>query len=196
MLDKATKENLLTALVKQIESIKQGPINIVVCGGASLNVLGQIKRTTKDIDIMGVFERDESGKFSVKEAVLPKWFIDAAERVKKDFNLPDNWINVGPISIVRFGLPKDFEKRLVKKRYSKVLNVYYISRLDQIHFKLYASADRGGHHVDDLMALKPKNKELEQAALWSMTHDVSESFRLVLKDLLEKLGFKDVCEKI
>ena len=46
------------------------------------------------------------------------------------------------------------------------------------------------------MALKPKNKELEQAALWSMTHDVSESFHLVLTDLLEKLGFKDVCEKI
>lgn len=61
---------------------------------------------------------------------------------------------------------------------------------------MYASADRGGHHLDDLMALKPKNKEIEQAALWSMTHDVSESFRLVLKDLLEKLGFKDVCEKI
>ncbi len=196
MLDKATIENLLTALGKQIESMKQGPINIVVCGGASLNVLGQVRRTTKDIDIMGIFEREESGKLNVKEAVLPKWFMDAADRVKKDFNLPDNWINVGPTSIVRFGLPKNFEKRLVKKCYSKFLCVYYISRLDQIHFKLYASADRGGYHVDDLMALKPKNKEIEQAALWSMTHDVSESFRLVLKDLLEKLGFKDVCEKI
>lgn len=196
MLDKTTIENLLTALGKQIESMKEGPINIVVCGGASLNVLGQIRRTTKDIDIMGIFEREESGKFKVKEAVLPKWFMDAADRVKKDFNLPDNWINVGPTSIVRFGLPKNFEKRLVKQCYSKALCVYYISRLDQIHFKFYASADKGGHHVDDLMKLKPKNKEIEQAALWSMTHDVSESFRLVLKDLLEKLGFKNVCEKI
>ena len=196
MLDKATIENLLTALGKQIESMKRGPIDIVVCGGASLNVLGQIRRTTKDIDIMGIFEREKSGELNIKEAVLPKWFMDAADRVKKDFNLPDNWINVGPTSIVRFGLPKNFEKRLVKKRYSKGLSVYYISRLDQIHFKLYASADRGGHHVDDLVALKPKNKEIEQAALWSMTHDVSEGFRLILKDLLAKLEFKDVCEKI
>lgn len=126
MLDKATIENLLTALGKQIESIKQGPIDIVVCGGASLNVLGQIRRTTKDIDIMGIFEREKSGELNVKEAELPKWFMDAADRVKKDFNLPDNWINVGPTSIVRFGLPKNFEKRLVKKRYSRVLSVHYI----------------------------------------------------------------------
>jgi len=144
MLDKATIENLLTALGKQIESMKQGPINIVICGGASLNVLGQIRRTTKDIDIMGIYERERSGKLNVREAVLPKWFMDAVDR---DFNLPESWINVGPTSIVRFGLPKNFEKRLVKKRYSKALSVYYISRLDQIHFKLYASADRGGHHV-------------------------------------------------
>jgi len=54
----------------------------------------------------------------------------------------------------------------------------------------------GGYHVDDLMELKPKNKEIELAALWSMTHDVSESFHLVLKDLLKKLGFKNVSEKI
>ncbi len=196
MLDKTTIENLLTALGKQIESMKQGPINIIVCGGASLNVLGQIRRTTKDIDIMGIYERGRSGKLNVKEAVLPQWFMNAADRVRRDFNLPEGWINVGPTSIVHFGLPKNLEKRLVKKRYSKALSAYYISRLDQIHFKLYASADRGGHHVDDLVALKPKSKEIEQAALWSMTHDVSESFRLVLKDLLEKLRFEDVSEKI
>ena len=140
MLDKATIENLLTALGKQIESIKEGPINIAVCGGASLNVLGQVMRTTKDIDIMGIVRREESGKFSVEEAVLPQWFMDAADRVKRDFNLPVNWINVGPTSIVR--------------------------------------------------------REIEQAALWSMTHDVSENFQLVLKDLLKKLGFKNVSEKI
>ena len=196
MLDKATIENLLTALGKQIELMKEGPIELVICGGASLNVLGQIRRTTKDIDIMGILKREESGKLDIIEAVLPQWFIDAAERVKKDFNLPENWINVEATSIVRFGLPKDFTKRLIKKSYSKALFVYYISRLDQIHFKLYASADKGSHHVDDLMDLKPTNKEIEQAALWSMTHDISEGFRLVLKDLLKKLGFQNVSERI
>lgn len=48
MLNKATIENLLTALGKQIDSMEQAPIDIVVCGGASLNVLGQINRTTKE----------------------------------------------------------------------------------------------------------------------------------------------------
>ena len=88
MLDKATIENLLTALGKQIELMKEGPIEIVICGGASLNVLGQIRRTTKDIDIMGIIKRDKSGKLDIIEAVLPQWFTSAAERVKKDFNLP------------------------------------------------------------------------------------------------------------
>jgi len=196
MLDKATIENLLTALGKQIELMKEGPIEIVVCGGASLNVLGQIRRTTKDIDIMGIIKRDKSGKLDIIEAVLPQWFTDAADRVKKDFNLAGNWINVEATSIVRFGLPKDFTARMIKKRYSKALWVYYISKLDQIHFKLYASADKGGHHVVDLIDLKPTNKEIEQAALWSMTHDISEGYRLVLKDLLKKLGFQNVSEKI
>ncbi len=196
MLDKATIENVLTALGKQIEFIKKGPINIIVCGGAALNVLGQIRRTTKDIDIVGILKKEESGKLTIQEAVLPQWFVDAAERVKRDFNLTDSWINVGPTSIVRFGLPNNLEHRLIKKRYSKALYVYFISRLDQIHFKLYASADRGGYHIDDLMALKPKSGELEQAARWSMTHDVSAGFRLILRDLLKKLGYQNVSERI
>jgi len=165
MLDKATIENLLTALGRQIESMKEEPIDIVICGGASLNVLGQVRRTTRDIDIIGIIERKKSGKFNVIEAVLPQWFLDAAERVRKDFGLPVNWINTEPTSVVRLGLPRNFEERLIKKRYSKALCVYYVSRLDQIHLKLYASADRGGHHIDDLMELNPSSKEIKQAAL-------------------------------
>jgi hypothetical protein len=122
--------------------------------------------------------------------------MDAAERVKRDFNLPETWINVGPTAIVRLGLPFNLEQRLTKKRYSSALYVYFISRLDQIHFKLYASADRGGHHIDDLMALNPKTEELERAARWSMTPDVSIGFRLILKDLLKKLGYPNVSERI
>jgi len=52
------------------------------------------------------------------------------------------------------------------------------------------------YHIDDLMALNPKSRELEQAARWSMTHDVSADFRLILKDLLKKLGYQNVSERI
>lgn len=52
------------------------------------------------------------------------------------------------------------------------------------------------YHIDDLMALKPKSEELEQAARWSMTHDISADFRLILRDLLKKLGYQNVSERI
>ena len=196
MLDKATIENLLTALGKQIDLMNKGPIRIVVCDGASLNVLGQIRRTTKDIDVLGILEVEKSGDLKTKKAVFPAWFIEAANRVKKDFNLPDSWLNAEPASLVSFGLPEGFEQRLTKKRYSRSIFAYFISRLDQIHFKLYASVDRGGHHIQDLLSLSPKDDEINQAASWCMTHDVSEGFKLVLADMLKKLGFQNIDESI
>jgi hypothetical protein len=196
MLDKVTIANLLTALGKQIVFMKKGPIQIVVCGGASMNVLGQINRTTRDIDVLGILKREKSGKLKTEEAVFPSWFIEATNRVKKDFDLPDNWINTEPTSLVRLGLPKGFESRLKKIRYSRSFSVCFISRLDQIHFKLYASADRGGHHINDLLLLSPKDEEIKQAARWCMTHDVSAGFRLVLMELLKELGFLKTDESI
>lgn len=196
MLDKVTITNLLTALGKQINFMKKGPIQIVVCGGASMNVLGQINRTTKDIDVLGILKREKSGKLKTEEAVFPSWFIEATNKVKKDFDLPDNWINAEPASLVRLGLPKGFERRLKKIRYGRSFSVCYISRLDQIHFKLYASADRGGHHINDLLLLSPKDEEIKQAARWCMTHDVSAGFRLVLMELLKELGFLKTDESI
>lgn len=196
MLDKVTIANLLTALGKQIDFMKKGPIQIVVCGGASMNVLGQINRTTKDIDVLGILKREKSGKLKTEEAVFPSWFIEATNRVKKDFDLPDNWINAEPASLVRLGLPKGFERRLKKIQYSRSFSVCFISRLDQIHFKLYASADRGGYHINDLLLLSPKNEEIKQAARWCMTHDVSAGFRLVLMEMLKELGFLKTDESI
>jgi hypothetical protein len=71
-----------------------------------------------------------------------------------------------------------------------------MGRYDQIHFKLYAAVDQGaGKHLDDLLALKPTSDELENAARWTMTHDVSEGFKQNLKSLLNYLGFKDVAER-
>jgi hypothetical protein len=48
----------------------------------------------------------------------------------------------------------------------------------------------------DLKALGPAEAELEAAARWAMTHDVSEGFRVVLKDLLTQLGYENVVERI
>ena len=57
--------------------------------------------------------------------------------------------------------------------------------------------DQGaGKHLDDFMVLKPISGEIEHAARWSMTHDVSEGYKQNLKDMLNYMGFKDVAERL
>lgn len=112
-------------------------------------------------------------------------------RVGRDFGLPDTWLNAGPSSLLDFGLPDGFTARWQTRRYSDALTVHFASRLDQIHFKLYAAVDQGpGKHEADLRALNPTSDELIQAARWARTHDPSEGFRQLLEQALEGLGVK------
>jgi hypothetical protein len=64
------------------------------------------------------------------------------------------------------------------------------------HFKLYAAVDRGDYHVQDLIALRPTEDELERAEKWVITQDVSIAFRLLLKDFLEVQGYGAIAERI
>ena len=58
---------------------------------------------------------------------------------------------------------------------------------------LYAMVDQaGGRHEADLRALHPSRQELIAAARWSMTHDPSPGYKMVLKEALSALGVEDV----
>jgi len=107
-------------------------------------------------------------------------------------NLSGDWLNNGPASQFRMGLPAGFAERLHAVVIGKKLTVYYISRIDQIFFKTFASADRGGYHVTDLKQLSPTEEELISAAKWCMTQDISPEFREILKDMFIKLGWQNV----
>ena len=87
-------------------------------------------------------------------------------------------------------------KRLTLKKYGKNLSIGFISRHDQIFFKLYASIDRGGYHVDDLIKLKPTEKELLYACKWVCEQDTSKAFAILLQSMLKQIGFKDVAGKL
>jgi len=196
VLDKNNLDGILHALDRQIEVHGGAPISLVVCGGTALFALGLVLRTTKDIDVLGTLSK-EHGQILIKRInKFPKYFTDASKAVQKDFSLPEGWINKGPTSQLDSGLPQGFEKRLVKKQYGNYLSIYYISRLDQIHFKLYASVDRNGYHVDDLFQLKPTQQEIEDAARWVLTQDVSIGFKTILIDFLRKHGYEDISERL
>jgi len=196
--DQKDVELVLSALGEQLESLLDKPVELLVCGGSALNVLGLVRRATKDVDILAYIERGEKGEtFLIKADSLTPELVMAAKKVARDFNLPDDWLNTGPASAVDLGLPNGFMQRATTRVFGNKLAIHFLGHYDQIHFKLYAAVDPGaGKHLDDLLALKPTSEEIESAARWSMTHDVSEGFKQNLKSLVNYLGFRDVAERL
>ena len=173
------------------------PVHLVVCGGAAMIAVGLLLRTTRDVDIVALLE---DGQRLVAPVPLPDHLLKAASEVAEVLNLPKDWLNNGPSrdegGLFQMGLPNGLRERLHTHSYGSHLTIHFIDRLDQIHFKLYAAVDRGGYHVTDLEALKPTPAELAQAARWALTHDVSEEFRHLLKQTLERLGYGTVAQTI
>lgn len=186
MNDKDIAEYLKT-LANTYEALQGPSLQVVICGGAALLAIGLIDRATKDIDVLGPPQ-------------LPPEFWEAAQTTANFFQLPHNWINLGPSSLWNSGLPRGCQERLIPlilPSTAALLRYALISRFDQIHLKLYAAVDQGpSRHVQDLMRLQPTEEELLSAAQWCLTQDVSEAFRGVLLDMLHKQGWDNVAAKL
>ena len=195
-LDSHSLDLALTSLAIRLAENQAAPIEFVICGGSALILTGMIPRTTKDVDVVAMIR----GGVLYSPDPLPEELQKASAEVAEDLGLARNWLNNGPSQgdggLFQMGLPAGFANRLKSKTYTSLLTVHFIDRVDQIHFKLYAAVDRGGYHIEDLRMLAPSAAELETAARWTMTHDVSEGFAMVLKDLLRKLGYESVAERL
>lgn len=195
-LDRAALDLAMKSLAIRLSENHSEPVEIVVCGGSALILTGMIPRTTKDVDIIALMRAGHLAS----PAPLPDELLRAAKEVAADLGLDDNWLNNGPSrgegGLFQMGLPAGFAARLTSSTYDERLTVHYIHRVDHIYFKLYASVDRGGYHIEDLRALDPTSEELEAAARWCMTHDVSAGFRMVLKRLLRELGYEAVADRL
>ncbi len=171
---------------------------LIVCGGSALVATGLVLRTTKDVDVVAL--ADDEGAL-LDPAPLPLPLVAAAEEVAEDLGLPREWLNNGPSSgdggLFRLGLPHGFIERLTWKTFGEKLVVGFISRYDQIHFKLYAAVDQfGGYHADDLQALHPTDDEILEATRWTRTHDPSEGYLQILKEFFQKFGYEHLIERI
>ena len=191
-------DQVLSLLSGRLDLAQTEPVRLVICGGAALIAMGIRRRTTRDMDIVALLtDADEP----VSPDPLPNFLVEAADQVARDLGLFEGWLNNGPSrgegGLFQMGLPQGFVGRLTEKKYGPRLSVFFIGRLDQVHFKLYAAADqRDGTHLNDLEALHPTATELETAAHWAMTHDVSEGFRMVLKELLTQIGHEAVAARV
>jgi hypothetical protein len=192
MIQSNNLAEVFSALDRQIEAGRGRKISLVVCGGTALAALGLVFRTTKDVDVLGSMEKGNIRKIGT----FPVWLSEAATKVARDFNLPADWLKLGPESQLDTGLPEGLPARLQKRVYGKRLTIYFISRIDQIYFKLYASLDRGGYHVEDFFKLNPSESELLAACHWVLRQDVSVGFRKILVSFLKKHDHKELAGRI
>ena len=191
-------DQALSLLAGRLDLAQTDPVRLVICGGSALIAMSLRRRTTRDMDVVALLSAAQE---PISPDPLPDFLLRAADQVARDLGLFEGWLNNGPSrgegGLFQMGLPEGFVGRLTEKEYGPRLAIYFIGRLDQIHFKLYAAADqRDGTHLNDLKALHPTAEELEAAARWAMTHDVSEGFKMVLKELLTQLGHESVAERI
>jgi hypothetical protein len=195
--DQQQIERAFRLLEHHLARLQAGPFRLVVCGGSALIGAELVTRTTKDVDVVALMDGDES---LVDPEPLPPDLLRAAAAVAQELDLPSDWLNNGPSSgnggLFRMGLPSGLAKRVSVHSFGEFLTVCFVSRFDQIFFKLYAAVDRGGYHTADLLALKPSTDELLAAAQWTMTHDVSDGFRMVLTSFLRETGYESVAEQL
>lgn len=184
----STKANALLDALGEHLAVTGERFELVVVGGSALIALGLVERVTRDVDVVAL--RATAGLIAAKP--LPTALASARDRVARDFQLPSDWLNTGPASLLDFGLPPGFEQRLVSRHFGPALTVHFAGRLDLIHLKLFAVVDQGsGRHEADLRALKPRRDELLDAARWTRTHDPSPGFRSELLAVLAYLGVVD-----
>lgn len=186
----------LTLLAELLMFNNSEPIHLIACGGSALIALDLVQRTTKDLDVIALYK----GETMHAPVPLPDMLCRAANDVQLALNLPENWLNNGPSSnsggLFQMGLPDGLELRTLTKAYGQCLSVSFIGRQDQIFFKLWASVDRGGYHIDDLLKLKPTEDEIVAASRWTLQKDVSDGYRMVLIQFLEHIGFSHVINRI
>lgn len=159
-----------------------------------------MSRSTSDLDIICVAQVTANGNISLVDgATLPSRFGELVAEVGHDLGLQEEWLNFGPAPLLKFGLPEGLESRLERKSYGPCLALHIISRLDQIHLKLYAAMapkTRTETHLGDLMDLEPTEVEAKTAVNWLLTRETSADFRRKLKQALDRIGHEELAQRL
>ena len=167
----------LTAVGEQL-AFQSARVGIVVVGGAALNLLGIVERSTSDVDVIAfgaAASRGAEPTIHQPPDPMPRALELAIATVARDLRLDPGWLNTEPALQWRQGLPLGLGSRVSWHHYgprdaaSVGLDVGLVSRLDLIFLKLYAAVDHAttrSVHYRDLLALSPTADELGMAAAW------------------------------
>ena len=193
-LDRDTLTEALSAL-GQVLQVRGLSYEVVLVGGANLMLRGIVSRPTKDADLLGT--RSPTGLI-VRLDELPAPLAEAIRDVALTYALSDEWLNLGPRSLLDRPLPDGFENRLEAADFG-ALRVWFAGIFDLVCFKLWAAADHWpsiDRHFNDLLAIGPTRDELLDAARWTRSRDPSPGYRSLLVAVLLRLGVEDAEEAL
>lgn len=190
-------ERALRLLGGHLELVGGTSIRLVVCGGAALLARSLRDRATQDVDVLAMM--DDRGSL-VAPMPLPEDLLAAAVDAGRTLGLPEDWVNNDAsrdeIGLFQMGLPPDLTNRLVRRDYGGRLSVYFVGRLDLIHFKLFAAANAGTRHTDDLIALAPTRDELLQASRWLLSTRRGAGIKERIVRFLRFMGHEHIAENL
>ena len=173
-------------------------VDWVVCGGAALGLQELQNRPTRDVDVLGRWDKAVLNVASIES--FPDALLACINRVVANHpelaGLGQNWVNLGPRALAQAGLPEGFAGRLRELRIGKKLTLRLLGRRDLLALKLYAAADELGPrqeiHYADLKGLVPTYDELDWAAKWIRTLRDFEEKWIAVKHVIERLGYEDL----
>lgn len=118
MLGSKELEDVLAAVGDLLQAEGER-VGIVVVGGASLNLLGLIERTTSDVDVIARVHLSDDGpeQALVPPKPMPEPLVGAIETVARDFDLPADWMNAVIGAQWKLGLPPYLEEDLTWRTY-------------------------------------------------------------------------------
>jgi len=170
------------------------PVDWIVCGGTALALQGFGTRTTRDVDVLGNWMRQELQIVAIGTfpPAVERAIVRVAQAHSELLDMGSRWVNLGPQEIVKHGLPERFAERLTAMRIGDRLTLHLLGRLDLIALKLYAAADDMGSrqqiHCDDLRVFEPTADEMNRAIQWVQRmpdphHRICPSLRNIVKEL-------------
>ena len=193
-------EEALQRLGRRLVYADAPPISIVICGGSALHMLGLSTRTTRDIDVCALAPSLGPPFLPGRGSQLPAVFMTAVEAVAHDLGLSPGWLNAAAGEVLDvYGPPAGFVQRLVIRDYGPLLQAGFLSRFDQIHFKMLAAADPKApeRHMEDLRnRLQPTAEEAAAAVAWLIARPTSSWFRANVRQVVEALDYADIAQQI
>jgi hypothetical protein len=191
-------DEILFRLNRKMVYAELEPLNVAVCGGAALIAVGLVTRATQDVDVIALLRANQVNVEVLKDKILPADVERLVAEIGIELGIREDWLNFDASPLIAFGFPPDMTKRLIRKSYGICLTVYFISRFDQVHFKIYAAMDpkSGTRHLSDLLDLKPQEDEVKAAISWLLGRKASPEFKAALCQVLERIGYERIAKQI